>query len=130
MVGVALGFAGTAHANPVTLICYGKLIKGGSPSGRAVTVKVGGETAILDMEERTFKPPMYPEFPLTRVSETDLFFGSELPNLSTWGNLDRVSGTLTMNVMIPSERKALQAGETAHWLDWLDAKCAPAQKVF
>jgi hypothetical protein len=124
MAGIALGFAGTAHATPVTLICYGKLIKGG------YTMKVGGETAILDMEARTFKPPMYPEFPLTRTSETDLFFGSELPNLSTWGNLDRVSGTLTMNVMIPSERRNLQAGTTAHWLDWLDAKCAPAQKMF
>jgi hypothetical protein len=32
----------------------------------------------------TFKPPMYPMFPLTQTNETDLFFGSDLPNLSTW----------------------------------------------
>jgi len=94
------------------------------------TMEVGGDTAILDMENRSFKPPMYPEFPLIRVGETDLSFGSKLPNLSTWGNLDRVSGTLNMNVMTPSERKALQAGGTVHFLAWMDAKCAPAQKMF
>jgi hypothetical protein len=121
---ICLGLAGTAHANPVTLICNGHLTMDGKQ------MDIGGETAILDLEKRSFKPPMYPEFPLIRVGDSDLSFGSELPNLSTWGNLDRVSGNLSMNVMRPSERKALQAGGTAHFLAWISAKCAPAQRMF
>jgi hypothetical protein len=116
--------AGPAHANPVTLICNGHLTLDGKQAN------IGGETAILDLEKRSFKPPMYPEFPLIRIGENDLSFGSEVPNLSTWGNLDRVSGNLTMNVMRPGERKALQAGGTAHFLAWMEAKCAPAQRMF
>jgi hypothetical protein len=119
-----LGLAGTAHGNAVTLICSGSLTADGKQ------VNIGGETAILDLEKRSFKPPLYPEFPLTRVGESDLSFGSELPNLSTWGSLDRVSGSLAMNVMRPSERKTLQAGGTAHFLAWMSAKCAPAQRMF
>jgi hypothetical protein len=64
------------HANPVTLICHGSLTAGGKQ------VNIRGETAILDLENRSFKPPMYSAFPLTRVGENDLSFGSELPNLS------------------------------------------------
>jgi hypothetical protein len=37
---------------------------------------------------------------------------------------------LSMNVMRPNEREALRAGRTAHWLAWMDAKCAPAQRMF
>ena len=119
-----IGVAGPAHANPVTLICNGNLTLDGKQ------MNIGGETAILDLEKRSFKPPMYPEFPLIGVGESDLSFGSELPHLSTWGNLDRVSGTLSMNVMRPSERKNLQAGGSAHFLAWMSAKCAPAQRMF
>jgi hypothetical protein len=119
-----LGLAETAHASPVTLICNGSLTADGKQ------IPISGETAILDLEKRSFKPPLYPEFPLIRVGESDLSFGSELPNLSTWGNLDRVSGSLSMNVMRPNERKSLQAGGTAHFLAWMSAKCAPAQRMF
>lgn len=116
--------AGTTHAAPVTLICNGSITLDGKTS--AIT----GETAILDLDKRSFKPPLYPEFPVTRVGESDVSFGSELPTLSTWGSLDRVSGSLTMNVLRPSERKALQAGGSAHFLAWMSGKCAPAQKMF
>jgi hypothetical protein len=98
---VCLGLAGTAHAAPVTLICNGSLTADGKQ------INIGGETAILDIETQSFKPPLYPAFPLTRVGENDLSFGSELPNLSTWGSLDRVSGSLAMNVMRPQDRKNL-----------------------
>jgi hypothetical protein len=121
---IGIGLIGAAHANPVTLICNGHLTMDGKQ------VDIGGETAILDLEKRSFKPPLYHEFPLIRVGESDLSFGSELPNLSTWGNLDRVSGNLSMNVMRPGERKTLQAGGTAHFLAWISAKCAPAQRMF
>ena len=88
------------------------------------------ETAILDIPNRTFKPPLYPEFPLIRVRETDATFGSELPSLSTWGSIDRISGSLTMNVMRPDERKSLQLGGTVRFLAWMTAKCVPAQRMF
>jgi hypothetical protein len=119
-----LALAGSAHAAPVTLICNGSLTADGK------TMNIGGETAILDLEKRTFRPPLYPEFPLIRVGESDLSFGSELPSLSTWGGLDRVSGSLSMNVMRPNERKSLQAGGTAHFLAFMSAKCAPAHRIF
>jgi hypothetical protein len=35
-------------------------------------IPINGETAILDLEKRSFKPPMYQEFPLTRVGESDV----------------------------------------------------------
>jgi hypothetical protein len=119
-----LGLAGTANAAPVTLICTGSM----TANGQQMTIT--RETAIVDLEKRSFKPPLYSEFPLTRVGESDLSFGSELPTLSTWGSLDRVSGSLAMNVMKPSERKTLQAGGTAHFLVWMSAKCAPAPRMF
>jgi len=119
-----LGLAGTAHAAPVTLICTGSLTADGKQ------IPVNGETAIVDLEKRTFKPPLYPEFPLIRVGESDMSFGSEFPALSTWGSLDSVSGSLSMNVMRPSERKSLQAGGTVHFLAWMSAKCAPGQRMF
>jgi hypothetical protein len=119
-----IGFAGVAHAAPVTLVCNGNLTLDGKQT------PISGETAILDLEKRSFKPPMYPEFPVTRVGENDVSFGSELPALSIWGSIDRVSGSLTMNVLKPSERKALQAGGSAHFLAWMIAKCAPAQRMF
>jgi hypothetical protein len=72
------GLIGPAHAAPVTLICDGNLTADGKQ------INIGGETAILDIERTSFKPPLYPEFPLTRVGENDLTFGSELSNLSTW----------------------------------------------
>lgn len=116
--------ANVASASPMTLICNGSLTLNGKP------LSINAETAILDLEERSFKPPLYPEFALTRVGESDVSFGSELPTLSTWGNLDRVSGSLSMNVMSPSDRKKLQAGGSAQFLAWMTAKCAPAQRMF
>lgn len=121
---MSIGVIGAAHANPVTLICNGHITMDGKQAD------IDGETAILDFEKRSFKPPMYQEFPITRVGDSDLSFASELPNLSTWGNLDRVSGNLSMNVMRPIERKNLQAGGSAHFLVWMSAKCSPAQKMF
>lgn len=121
---VCMGFTGTAYAAPVTLLCNGSLTADGKQ------IPISGETAIIDLEKRTFKPPMYSEFPLTRVGENDLSFGSELPTLSTWGSLDRVSGSLAMNVMRPDARKALQAGGTVNFLAWMSGKCVPAQRMF
>ena len=123
-VFIACLLAGTVHAAPLTLICNGSLTADGKQ------IPINGETAIVDLENRTFKPPMYQEFPLTRVGESDLSFGSELPTLSTWGSLDRVSGSLSMNVLRPDERKKLQAGGSAHFLAWMSGKCAPAQRMF
>jgi hypothetical protein len=121
---ICLGLAGTAHAKPVTLICNGSL----TADGRQIDIN--GETAILDLEKQSFKPPMYSEFPITRVGDNDVTFGSELPTYSTWGSLDRVSGSLAMNVMRPDQRKNLQAGGSAHFLAWMSGKCVPAQRMF
>ena len=123
---LSLGLTISVAAAPVTLVCSGSLTLENNPPA-----KIDRETAILDIERRTFRPPMYPsEFPLIRIEESIVSFGSELPNVSTWGSLDRVSGTLAMNTMKPSERKTLKAGGTAKSLAWMTAKCVPAQRMF
>ena len=108
----------------MSLICTGNITLDGKQS------PIDRETAILDLEKPSFKPPLYQEFPLIRIGESDVSFGSELPSLSTWGSLDRISGSLSMNVMRPSERRALQAGGSAKFLVWMTAKCAPAKRMF
>lgn len=119
-----LGMANTANCSTITLLCHGTMTANGKQ------VPINGETAVIDIENRFFKPPFYSGFPLTRVGENDLSFGSELATVSTWGSLDRVSGKLEMNVMTPQDRKALQAGGAAHFMVWLSAKCVPAQRMF
>lgn len=121
---ICVGFIGAGNAAPVTLLCTGSLTADGKQ------IPINGETAIFDLEKRTFKPPIYSEFPLTHVGENELKFGSELPTVSTWGSLDRVSGSLAMNVMRPNDRKAMSAGGTIKFLAWMTGKCAPAQRLF
>jgi hypothetical protein len=73
-----------AQAAPITLICNGSItFKGHDPQ------TIDRETALVDLENKTFKPPMYAAFPITRVSDSDFSFGSESPTLSAWGSLDR-----------------------------------------
>jgi hypothetical protein len=124
MIWLLFVAVGTVRAAPVTLVCKGTINLDGKPT------EIDGETAILDLERRSFKPPLYVHFPLIRVSKTDVTFGSELPALSTWGSLDRVSGTLSMNVMKPNERQSLRSGGSARFLAYMSAKCSPAQRLF
>jgi hypothetical protein len=113
-----------AEAASISLICTGDL----NASGK--TIPVAGETAILDLDSGTFKPPLYNSFPLLKVRDTQVTFGSESQTLSVWGSLDRVSGSLSMSVMEPGERRKVQAGGSAHFMAWITAKCVPAQRMF
>ena len=92
--------AGSAQAAPITLICNGSITLQGHG-----TAPIESETSTLDYDKRVIKPPLYSAFPITRVDESSVVFGSETAELSTFGNLDRVSGSLTMNAMRPSERQ-------------------------
>lgn len=124
-VAIAIaGWAGSVQAAPLTLLCTGTLTLGKD------TTTFNRESAIVDLEGRTIKPPLYPEFPITIVTENDITFGSELTTLSTWGGLDRVSGKITLNALRPADRKSLMAGGSVHFLALMDAKCAPAQRMF
>jgi hypothetical protein len=67
------GLSGNTQAEPLTLLCSGSLTLDGKQSN------IDRETAILDIESQTFKPPLYPAFQVTEISETNLSFGSELP---------------------------------------------------
>lgn len=118
-------FIGSARADPISLICTGSLTLKGHAS-----TDISGETALLNIDESSFKPPLYNSFPLIAVRNTDISFGSESPTLSVFGNLDRISGTLSMTVMEPSERKRLGQGATVHFLALMSAKCSPAQRLF
>jgi hypothetical protein len=112
-------------ASPITLVCTGELtFPGQNPA------VIAGETALLDFENGTFKPPMYNPYPLLKVRDTEITFGSEAPTTSVWGVLDRVSGTLSMTVMKPAERQRIMAGGSAHVLAAMTAKCATAKRMF
>ena len=93
-------------------------------------IPINGETAILDIENNSFKPPMYTEHPLIRIEANNISFGFESDKYSTSGSLDRVSGSLAMTVMKPEERKKLKAGGSAHFLVWMSGKCVPALRMF
>ncbi len=124
-ISISLATLHSAAAVPITLVCTGTISFPGHDA-QAIT----RETAVLDLEARSFKPPLYPAFTVTRIGETDVSFGSETSTHSTWGSLDRVSGTMTLNVFNPTERKKLQAGGSANYMAWLSAKCSPAQRMF
>jgi hypothetical protein len=57
LFAMSLGLAASAHATPVTLVCTGSI----TFEGKEATID--RETAILDLEKPSFKPPNYPEFP-------------------------------------------------------------------
>ncbi|MCX7310320.1 MAG: hypothetical protein NTV56_00985 [Alphaproteobacteria bacterium] len=124
VVFMVAGWAGIALAAPLTLVCTGTLTLGND------TTPFDRESAIVDLERRTIKPPLYPEFSITIVKENDITFGNELTSLSTWGGLDRVSGKLTLNVLRPADRKSLMTGGSVHFLALMEAKCVPAQRMF
>ena len=118
--------AGAAYADPITLSCSGSFMEGYRES-----LKSDRQTAVLDLENRSFKPPLYEALPLTLVGDAEVSFAKETSDLSVRGSLDRVSGTLFVNVMRPNERKKLEVGEGGYvTLNWITAKCVPAQRMF
>jgi hypothetical protein len=126
LVAVAcLFFSTSLEASPILLICSGDL---NYPGNR--TDPIASETAILDIGEGTFKPPLYSAYSLLKVKDAEVTFGYETTDTSIWGSLDRVSGSLSMTVMRPAEREKLLAGGSAHILAVMTAKCAPAKRMF
>ncbi|KQW22951.1 hypothetical protein ASC80_06385 [Afipia sp. Root123D2] len=128
VMGLGLGlalFSTVASASPITLICTGSLTfaKQGSQ-------KIESETAIVDFDAGSFKPPLYPALPITRVDESSVSFGNERADVSTQGGLDRISGSLWMNVMSTADRKKLGVGKGAQFMAWMSGKCAPAKRMF
>lgn len=116
---------GAAAANKVALICHGDITI--YDHG---TVKLNDTGSVLDLDNQTFTAPAYGTFPITRMEEASISFGSETPTNSTSGDLDRISGALTMMLMPPVEREKLKAGKPFHLTAYVDAKCLPSKKMF
>jgi hypothetical protein len=114
-----------ASASPVPLVCRGDITIYGQEK-----MKLDNTGSILDLEKRSFTAPAYGTFPIMRADETTIVFGSETPTNSTLGNLDRISGSLTMTLMPPAERNKLKNGGSAHITAFVDAKCLPAKRMF
>jgi hypothetical protein len=91
---------------------------------------VDADSAVLDLEAGTFKPPLYATYAITKVDETHINFGLETGTSSIFGTIDRISGNMTMNVMKPEDRRRLSAGGSAKMQAWMNAKCVPAQRMF
>jgi hypothetical protein len=133
IIAGAVGLAGltlmpaAGWTAPITLICKGEVHYYRADNG---VTSIDGETAILDLDAGTFRPPFYVGFPLLRIETSSVDFGADTGKISTYGNLDRVSGSLTMTVMETAARAALKAGRSAKALVWMSAKCHPAQRMF
>lgn len=128
LLAVFIGFLiapSAVLASPVTLVCRGDI----TIYGQGV-MKINDTGSVLDLDNWTFTAPAYGTFPITRADDTTIVFGSDTPTNSTFGNLDRISGGLTMNLMPPSERAKLLAGHSAHVTAFVDAKCLPSKKMF
>jgi hypothetical protein len=122
---LVLTFPCVANAAPVPLVCRGDITIYGQGN-----VKIDSSGSILDLDNGTFTAPVYGTFPVTRADETTIVFGIETSTNSTRGNLDRISGNLTMTLMPPAERKKLTSGQSAHVTAYVDAKCLPAKRMF
>ncbi|KRR06817.1 hypothetical protein [Bradyrhizobium valentinum] len=91
---------------------------------------IDGDSAIIDFDAGTFKPPLYHPYSITKINDTQVTFGFESSTTSIFGTIDRISGNLSMNVMKPEERKRLAAGGSVKMLAWMAAKCVPAKPMF
>ena len=119
---VIIGWATSAQGSPLTLQCTGTLTLEGNET------EINGDSAILDLENRAFKPPLYSAFPVTGMDDNEIIFGSELSNFSSWGRLDRIGQS-------NDERDDTKRTQSAHCrrlpeIPRLDARCAPARRMF
>jgi hypothetical protein len=124
-IAILIFLAPAAEAAPITLGCRGSL---NFPDNNSMTFD--GDSAIIDLDAGTFKPPHYQVYSITRVNNTQVSFGFESSTASIFGTIDRISGNLSMNVMKPEDRKKLMAGGSVKMLSWLTAKCMPAKQMF
>jgi hypothetical protein len=92
----------SAQAAQVVLVCNGNL---NFPENAPMTIN--GDSAMIDFDAGTFKPPIYQPYQITKVTDTDVNFGLETSKTSIFGTIDRISGNLSMNVMKPEERKKI-----------------------
>jgi hypothetical protein len=115
----------SAQAAQVVLVCNGSL---NFPDNAPMTIN--GDSAMIDFDAGTFKPPIYSPYQITKVTDTDVNFGLETSTTSIFGTIDRISGNLSMNVMKPEDRKRIMAGHSAKMLAWMSAKCVPAKRMF
>lgn len=113
------------EAAPITLACKGSL---NFPENNPMAID--GDSAIIDFDAGTFKPPLYQAYSITKVNDTQVTFGFESSTRSIFGTIDRISGNLSMNIMKPEDRKRLAAGGSLKMLSWMTAKCMPAKQMF
>jgi hypothetical protein len=116
---------GVGNAAPITLLCTGSL---SYPD--QTPVKINAETAVLDLEAGTFKPPIYPRFKITSLSDTSVSFANDTSTVSLTGSLDRISGSLEFTAMPMSERDKIGKGGSIKMTAWMTAKCVPASRMF
>lgn len=122
---LATAYSCKAKADPMPLVCRGDLTIIGHGTSR-----LGDTGAVLDLDRRTFTAPFYGTFPLIRVDDSSISFGDEKADVSTYGNLDRISGKMSMNLMPLAERRKVLAGQGARFTAFIEAMCIPAKKLF
>ncbi|MGJ4957741.1 hypothetical protein ACQR1H_19005 [Bradyrhizobium sp. HKCCYLRH2015] len=117
--------ASAVQADQIVLACIGSINYPANPP-----TKIDGDSAVVDFDSQTFKPPIFPAYKITKISNTNLSFGLDTSETSVFGSIDRISGNVSMTVMRPEERKKILSGGSAKMLSWMTAKCSPAKRMF
>jgi hypothetical protein len=118
--------AETANSAPFSLVCQGETVI--YESDIRAPFKESG--AMIDLESLKFHAPVYGLFEITRVDETTIVFGRETAEASFLGNLDRISGAMTLSLLKPAERRKLNSGQSAKFTSHVTAICQPAKRMF
>jgi len=54
---------------------------------------INGDSAMIDFDAGTFKPPIYSPYQITKVTDTDVNFGLETSTTSIFGTSDGFRAT-------------------------------------
>ncbi len=108
-----LTIATSAFAKPIPMVCSGEMYSAGTNTFSELS-------ATLDLDARTFRAPIFGVFEITRIDSTTIVFGRETEPVSTLGNLDRLSGNMTILTTDHGQPTKLIAS----------AKCFVAQRMF
>lgn len=120
---LSLGAATSAWADPVTLLCHGNLVEFSKPS-----TKLGATTVSIDIENGIVKSPLG-DFAITRVTDNSLVFSHPTKNGVADGNIDRVSGSMTIFWLTPEQKAASKKGPFKYEM-YASLECAPAKRMF
>lgn len=112
-----------AFADPVILLCNGSLSHPPEPKG-----SIGPSSVIIDLENKIIKTPLG-EFTISRIDADSVVFGQPTNSGSVGGNIDRISGSMSIFWLTAAQKEASKKGPFKYEM-FASLECAPAKKMF